>query len=111
MSRGYNCGVLYTKGWKAGHHPVGSLFIAGERSMRVRTRFPNVFVGHPFAGRFPAKKFRKILQELPFTVVYGNTDLQTKHLLDIMRANILKADFSIFDLSDWNSNVALELGL
>jgi hypothetical protein len=28
-----------------------------------------------------------------------------------MRANIVKADFSIFDLSDWNSNVALELGL
>lgn len=79
--------------------------------MRVRTRFPNVFVGHPFAGRFPAKKFRKIFQELPFTVVYGNTDLQTKHLLDIMRANIVKADFTIFDLSDWNPNVALELGL
>jgi hypothetical protein len=78
---------------------------------RVRTRFPNVFVGHPFANRFPVKKFRKIFKELPFKVIYGNTDLQTEHLLDVMRANVLKADFSIFDLSDWNSNVALELGL
>jgi hypothetical protein len=78
---------------------------------RVRTRFPNVFVGHPFANRFPTKKFRKILNELPLNVVYGNTDLQTEHLLEIMRANISKADFSIFDLSDWNPNVALELGL
>jgi hypothetical protein len=79
--------------------------------MRVRTRFPNVFVGHPFANRFPTKKFRKIFKELPFKVMYGNTDLQTEHLLDVMRANVLKADFSIFDLSDWNPNVALELGL
>lgn len=78
---------------------------------RVMTRFPNVFVGHPFAGRFPVKKFRKILKEMPFRVIYGNTDLQTKHLLDVMRANISKSDFSIFDLSDWNPNVALELGL
>src|SRR5271156_616142 len=78
---------------------------------RVRTRFPNVFVGHPFANRFPVKKFRKIFKELPFKVIYGNTDLQTEHLLDIMRDNVTKADFSIFDLSDWNPNVALELGL
>ena len=28
-----------------------------------------------------------------------------------MRNSILKADFCVFDLSDWNSNVALELGL
>jgi hypothetical protein len=28
-----------------------------------------------------------------------------------MRTNVIKADFSIFDLSDWNGNVALELGL
>jgi hypothetical protein len=84
----------------------------GDLSMaRVRTRFPNVFVGHPFASRFPVKKFRKIFKELPFKVIYGNTDFQAEHLLDIMRGSILKADFSIFDLSNWNPNVALELGL
>lgn len=78
---------------------------------RVRTRLPNVFVGHPFANRFPTKKFRKIFNELPLKVIYGNTDLKTEHLLDIMRQNIERSDFSIFDLSDWNPNVALELGL
>ena len=78
---------------------------------RVRTRFPNVFVGHPFANRFPTEEIQKNIQELPFKVVYGNTDLQTEHLLDVMRANVTKADFSIFDLSDCNPNVALELGL
>ncbi len=78
---------------------------------RVRTRMPNVFVGHPFAGRFAVKKFRTIFRSLPFNVIYGNTDLQTKHLLTIMKSNISKADYSIFDLSNWNPNVALELGL
>ena len=79
--------------------------------MRVRTRMPRVFVGHPFAGRFAVSKFRGIFKDLPFKVIYGNTDLQTHHLLSIMKGNIGKSDFSIFDLSDWNSNVALELGL
>ena len=78
---------------------------------RVRTRMPNVFVGHPFASRFPVKKFRAIFRGLPVQVIYGNTDLQTKHLLAIMKSNIAKSDFSIFDLSNWNPNVALELGL
>lgn len=78
---------------------------------RVRTRLPDVFVGHPFAGRFPVKKFRAIFRGLPFNVIYGNTDLQTKHLLAIMKSNIAKSDYSIFDLSNWNPNVALELGL
>jgi hypothetical protein len=87
------------------------LRLGGIHMPRVRTRFPNVFVGHPFANRFPVKKFRKIFKELPFKVIYGNTDLQTEHLLDVIRASVGKADFSIFDLSDWNPNVALELGL
>jgi len=78
---------------------------------RVRTRMPNVFVGHPFAGRFAVTKFRRIFKDLPFKVIYGNTDLQTQHLLSIMKGNITKSDYSIFDLSNWNPNVALELGL
>ena len=78
---------------------------------KVRTRMPIVFVGHRFGGRFPVARFRQIFKELPFSVVYGNTDLQTKHLLSIMKSNIKKSDFSLFDLSDWNPNVALELGL
>jgi hypothetical protein len=78
---------------------------------RVRTRLPKIFIGHPFQGRFPVKKFRLIFKELPFEVIYGNTNLQTEHLLDVMRDSIQKSDFCVFDLSDWNSNVALELGL
>ncbi len=78
---------------------------------RVRTRFPKVFVGHPFGNRFATKKFRKLFQELPFKVIYGNTDVRTEHLLNIMKRDIQKSDFAIFDLSGWNPNVSMELGL
>lgn len=78
---------------------------------KVRNRIPKVFVGHPFKNRFPTNKFRKIFKELPFNVVFGNTDIQTRHLLSIMKRNIIKADYCFYDLSGWNPNVALELGL
>ncbi|MBI3333619.1 MAG: hypothetical protein HYZ93_05970 [Candidatus Omnitrophica bacterium] len=68
-------------------------------------------MGHPFGNRFATKRFRKLFKELPFDVVYGNTDIQTRHLLGIMKSNIARADYAIFDLSDWNPNVSLELGL
>ncbi len=63
---------------------------------RVRTRMPTVFIGHPFGNRFPTARFRKIFKELPFNVIYGNTDLQTKHLLQIMKGERGKIRF--FDL-------------
>ena len=78
---------------------------------RVRTRFPTIFVGHPFGHRFPTSRFRRLFRELPFKVVYGNTDLQTEHLLRLMKANIRDCDYAVFDLSDWNANVSMELGL
>lgn len=82
-----------------------------ERMARVRTRMPTVFVGHPFGNRFPKKAFRQIFKELPFSVKYSNTDIETKHLLTIIKDALLKADYAIFDISNWNPNVALELGI
>lgn len=79
--------------------------------MKVRMRLPKVFVGHPFRQRFPVRKFRKFFKDLPFIVIYANTDIETKHLLQILKKNIHEADYSLFDLSSWNPNVTLELGL
>jgi hypothetical protein len=36
---------------------------------------------------------------------------ETKHLLAILRQHIVSADFCIFDISTWNPNVALEIGM
>jgi hypothetical protein len=71
-----------------------------------------VFVACPYDEReFGFSKFKGELARFPWTCVYADTSLQTKHLLTKVRELISQADFSLFDLSGWNPNVALELGL
>src|SRR5262245_52547028 len=72
---------------------------------------PTVFVGCPYDKKFDFAKFRKSLDRLPFAWYYADTHLQTKHLLAILTTYINAVDFCIFDLSNWNPNVSLELGL
>src|SRR5258708_22343565 len=72
---------------------------------------PTAFVGCPYGKRFKFKAFRKTLDRLPIAWYYADTSLRTKHLLDILTTYIKAVDFCIFDLSLWNPNVALELGL
>ncbi|MBC8327848.1 MAG: hypothetical protein H8E31_03795 [Planctomycetes bacterium] len=51
------------------------------------------------------------MDRLPFRFFYADTRLQTKHLVEILRKYIATADMCFFDVSTWNPNVALELGL
>lgn len=74
-------------------------------------KLPNVFVGCPYGGKFKFAEFRDALDRIPFRFHYADTHLTTKHLLGILRTYISTADFCIFDLSTWNANVALELGI
>ena len=74
-------------------------------------KLPNVFVGCPYAGRFKFATFKSALDQIPFKWFYADTSLATKQLLGILRSYITAADFCIFDISLWNPNVALEIGL
>lgn len=74
-------------------------------------KLPNVFVGCPYGGKFKFAVFKSALDRLPFQLFYADTRLQTKHLLQILTRYIATADFCFFDVSTWNANVALELGL
>ncbi len=78
---------------------------------RAPYKLPSVFVGCPYGGKFPFQQFRTALNRLPFRWYYGDTHLSTKHLLGILTTYIKAVDYCIFDISLWNSNVALELGL
>jgi hypothetical protein len=42
---------------------------------------------------------------------YRRKKQSTKHLLGILTSYIKAADYCIFDISTWNPNVALEIGL
>ena len=74
-------------------------------------KLPNVFVGCPYGGGFKFATFKAALDRIPFKWFYADTSLATKQLLGILRSYIKAADFCIFDISLWNPNVALEIGL
>ena len=72
---------------------------------------PSVFVGCPYSGKFKFAEFKSTLGRLPFVCYYADTHLKTKQLLSVLTTYIKAVDFCLFDLSFWNPNVALELGL
>lgn len=74
-------------------------------------KLPSVFVGCPYGRRFPFAAFQTSLNRIPFRWYYADTSLSTKHLLGILTSYVKAVDFCIFDISLWNPNVALEIGL
>lgn len=78
---------------------------------RASYKLPSVFVGCPYRGKFPLASFKGNLERLPFRWYFADTHLTTKQLLGILRTYFKAVDFCIFDISGWNPNVALEIGL
>jgi hypothetical protein len=78
---------------------------------KARYKLPSVFVGCPYGKKFPFAAFRASLNQIPFRWYYADTHLSTKHLLGILTSYIKAVDFCLFDISLWNPNVALEIGL
>lgn len=78
---------------------------------RAPYKLPSVFVGCPYGGKFPFQSFKATLNKIPFRWYYADTHLATKHLLGILTSYIRAVDYCIFDISLWNPNVALEIGL
>jgi len=78
---------------------------------RAEYKLPNVFVGCPYSKEFNYPAFKTALDRIPFRWYYADTHLTTKHLLGILTSYIKVVDYCIFDISTWNPNVALEIGL
>ncbi len=78
---------------------------------REQTR--TVFVGYPY--RIPAEDYRPVFQsvgeEYDVTFVFADAELTNKHILEKIAEMISATDFSLFDITYWNPNVALELGI
>ncbi len=72
---------------------------------------PTVFVGCPYGPPFNLRAFRGTLERLPIAWYYADTRLRSRHLLSNLTTYIRAVDYCIFDLSLWNPNVSLELGL
>ena len=72
---------------------------------------PTVFVGCPYTPPFDLRAFREALERLPIAWYYADIRLRSRHLLSNLTTYIRAVDYCIFDLSFWNPNVSLELGL
>lgn len=78
---------------------------------RKYVQLPNVFVGSAYGKPFRYTKFRETLDKLPFRFIYANDVLEPIQLMESIRKIIRKVDYCVFDISTWNPNVALEIGL
>lgn len=72
-----------------------------------------VFVAYPF--RFPSEDYRRPFRELEkaFKVKFEFADekITNSHLLNKVTGMIESSLFSLFDITTWNANVTLELGI
>jgi predicted nucleotide-binding protein len=75
----------------------------------------HIFVAHPYKA-FPMDDYRAALKDLENSFkgvrfVYADEEITSDYILEKIEKMILAADLSLFDVTSWNPNVALELGL
>jgi len=56
------------------------------------------------------KLYRKLEKQYDVTFIFANETIPNMHILRKIESCIRNSDFSIFDVSDWNSSVTLLLG-
>lgn len=78
---------------------------------RLRNR--NVFVAYPYSLARDDYRgvFADVSAEFGVTFRLADEHLTSGHTLTKIRAMVLDAAFSLFDITGWNPNVALELGI
>jgi len=48
---------------------------------------------------------------VPLEFHFADSSITSRHVLDRIRTGIVRTDFSLFDITNWNANVTLEVGL
>ena len=74
-------------------------------------KHPSVFVACEYSPPSAFKSFRDALQRVPLEFHYADSAIRTAHVLERIRRGIDRCDYSLFDITNWNANVTLELGL
>lgn len=78
---------------------------------RAPYKHPSVFVGCPYTPDTFFKSLKAALDSIPIEFHFANSSITSQHVLDRIRSGIVKTDFSLFDITNWNANVTLEVGL
>ena len=73
-----------------------------------------VFVAYPY-NIYPDADYRRVYRSVgkDFDVrfVFADEEVSNEHIMAKILRDIRASDFSIFDISGWNANVTLELGM
>lgn len=73
-----------------------------------------VFVAYPYrlySKDDYRKPFSNIAKAFDVNFVFADEKISTLHILDKIRGYISESEFGIYDITGWNPNVTLELGL
>jgi hypothetical protein len=75
---------------------------------------PHVFVAYSYrlySGPEYREVYRRLEGSCGVKFEFADSRITNTHILDKITTMIQDADFSLFDISDWNPNVTLELGI
>ncbi len=74
----------------------------------------SVFVACPYA-LFPLQDYKNVFTNVrktfPVEFVFADEQITNVHIMEKITNYILDSDFSLFDVTGWNPNVTLELGI
>jgi hypothetical protein len=73
----------------------------------------NIFVAYPysFAEADYRRPFTDLEADFGVKFVYADAEITSQHILDKITTMIRDSRFSLFDITGWNPNVTLELGI
>lgn len=85
-----------------------------ELSLTIKKIPRRIFVAYPYR-RYPPDDYRRPFLEvgkaLQVSFAFADEQFSSSYLLDKIKAMILSSEFGIYDVTGWNANVSLELGL
>lgn len=85
----------------------------GVRRVDIRKNSRQVFVAYPYS--IPADEYRQAFRDVGIRFgiefVYADQRITNLHVLAKIYSMILESAFGIYDVSGWNANVTLELGI
>jgi hypothetical protein len=74
-------------------------------------KHPTVFVGCPYTPETTYQQFKETLKLVPLEFIYADSAIKTHYILERIRSGVTRADYCLFDITGWNPNVTLEVGL
>jgi hypothetical protein len=74
-------------------------------------KHPSVFIGCSYTPEASYRTFKEALELVPIEFHFADSSIRSFHVLERIRSGIVRTDYSLFDITGWNANVTLEVGL